>query len=162
LAFFYCDGNYPEKQDLRYILGSLVRQLLTPASPHFEQLQRLRERGSMPSDVFLATLETIASYNRIYIVLDGLDECANREPLLEILSTLETEKLNLFVTSRFEKDIEKAFEGKESLGVDQECVQIDIATHIGWMLDSDKKLKCIKLDLKETIKNQLAKKSDGM
>ena len=75
---------------------------------------------------------------------------------------LETDKLNFFVTSRSEKDIEKAFEGKESLEVDQKCVQIDIATHIGWMLDNNKKLNCIKPDLKETIKKRLAEKSAGM
>jgi hypothetical protein len=163
LAFFYCDGNNTEKQDLRYILGSLTRQLLTPGSPHFEQLESLRTRGLPPPDVLLATLERIASsYSIVYIVLDGLDECARREALLEALSTIETEKLNVLVTSRCEKDIELAFEGKESLEIDKECVQIDIVTHIGSMLDNHKNLKRIVPSMKEEIMEKLAEKSAGM
>ena len=163
LAFFYCDGNNTEKQDLRYILGSLTRQLLTPGSPHFEQLESLRKRGSPPPDVLLATLERIASsYGQVYIVLDGLDECARREALLEALSTMEMEKLNFFVTSRCEKDIQLAFEGKESLEIDKEHVQIDIVTHIEWMLDNHKNLKRIVPSMKEEIKEKLAEKSAGM
>jgi hypothetical protein len=163
LAFFYCDGNNTEKQDLRYILGSLTRQILTPGSPHFEQLETLRKRGPPPPDVLLATLERIASsYSQVYIVLDGLDECARREALLDALSAMETEKLNVFVTSRCERDIQLAFEGKESLEVDKECVQIDIVTHIGSMLDNHKNLKRIVPSMKEEIKEKLAEKSAGM
>ena len=95
-------------------------------------------------------------------MLDGLDECASREALLEALSTIETEKLNVFVTSRCEKDIELAFEGKESLEVDKECVQIDIVTHIGSMLDNHKNLKRIAPPMKEEIMEKLAEKSAGM
>jgi ankyrin repeat domain-containing protein 50 len=163
LAFFYCDGNYSEKQDRRYILGSIARQLLPPASHLFEQLKALRNRGSLRPDILVATIERIASsYRHVYIVIDGLDECANRESLLDILSTLEIENVNLFVTSRCEKDIELAFEGKESLEVDQECIQIDIEAHIQWILDNNKKLQRIKPDFKAEIKQQLAKKSAGM
>jgi hypothetical protein len=163
LAFFYCDGNNTEKQDLRYILGSLTRQMLTPGSPHFEQLQALPKRGSPPPDVLLATLERIASsYSHVYIVLDGLDECARREALLEALSTMETEKLNFLVTSRCERDIQLAFEGIESLEIEKEYVQNDIVTHIGWMLDNHKNLKRIVPSMKEEIMEKLAEKSAGM
>jgi len=108
-------------------------------------------------------LERIASsYNHVYIVLDGLDECAKREEFLGVLSTLETEKLNFLVTSRCEKDIEGALKDKESLGIDQELVQIDIVRHIGWMLDNNKNLKLIKPGMKEEIKEKLVEKSAGM
>jgi len=163
LAFFYCDGNYAEKQDPRYIFGSLARQLLTPESQQFGHLKAIRKRGSPPVDVVLATLEAItSSYTQVYIVLDGLDECLKRDELLEMFSKLGTYKFNIFVTSRPEKDIEKAFEGKPRLGFDQESVQYDIQTHIGWMLENNKKLKNIKAELKETIKSRLAEKSAGM
>ena len=82
--------------------------------------------------------------------------------MLEVLSNMETETLNFFVTSRCEKDIQLAFEGKESLEIDKECVQIDIVTHIEWMLDNHKNLKRIEQSMKEEIKEKLAEKSVGM
>jgi hypothetical protein len=140
-----------------------MRQLLTPESQYFEHLKATRQRGSPPVDVLLATLKAIASsYTQVYIILDGLDECLNRDPLLETLSTLETDKLNVLVTSRTEKDIEESFEGKARVGFDQKSVQYDIQTHIGWMLENRKKLKNIKPELKETIRSRLAEKSAGM
>lgn len=166
IAFFYCDGNYPEKQDVQYILGSIARQLFIPSrgsSAHFKHLQTLRTRIPISLEVLLSTMEMISSsFNRVYIIVDGLDECANRKKLLHILSTLKTEKLNLFLTSRYEKDIEIAFRDKEKLAMDEKCIQTDIGKHIEWMLEQNPQLSHIKPQLKQDIKTKLMMKSNGM
>lgn len=125
VAFFYCDANNSEKQEDRYILGSLVKQLLPTSflvegSTLMEHLENLYERngcgGSPPLDTLLFTLEWISSmYERVYVIIDGLDECDKRKSIVKQLSKLVTNVINLFVTSRPETDIEKAFEGRPNM-----------------------------------------------
>ena len=149
-AFFYCDGNYPEKQDSRYILGSLVRQLMPPislvsSSKDSAELKMIRAQyernsggGNPPLDTLFFTLEWISGmYERVYIVIDGLDECENRKTLVNSLEKLSPDTFNLFITSRPENDIEKAFASKRKMGMDDLYVQQDIAAHIKVVLDED-------------------------
>jgi hypothetical protein len=172
VAFFYCDGNSPEKQSLRTILGSFVKSLI-PASG-FSDLDKLKElkekhKGSS-STVSVDNLESIfekvtSSIDEVYLVVDGLDECENREELLATLSSLpsynQSSSINLLVTSRPETDIDNAFSGKPRLQIDH-LVRSDISAYISWRLAHDEKLKRIKPDLKREIQEKLEAKGAGM
>lgn len=172
VAFFYCDANNSEKQEARYILGSLVKQLLpTPSlgegSTLMEHLESLYERngcgGSPPLDTLLFTLEWISStYERVYVIIDGLDECDKRKSIVKHLSKLVTNVVNLFVTSRPETDIEKAFEGRPNMTMDDEQLQQDITAHVKWTLDNDEDFADIAIQLKDEIAQKLQQKNAGM
>jgi len=168
LAYFYCDGNYLDKQKIRYILGSVLRQLIDchefdSRSSKLSHLLPLYERKSLPSEVLMSTLDHVSiSFDRVYIIIDGLDECGDRDELLHVLSTHQSDTLNFLLTSRREKDIETAFAVKNRVGIDQEIVQRDIAAHIDWMLENNKNLMRIKPQLKQEIKEKLLAKSCGM
>jgi ATP/maltotriose-dependent transcriptional regulator MalT len=170
VAFFYCDGNSPEKQSLRTILGSLVRSLI-PASgfSDLDKLKELKDKYKGSSVVSVDNLKSIfkdvaSSINEVYLVVDGLDECENREELLTTLSSLpscQSSSINLLVTSRPETDIDKAFSGKPRLQIDQ-LVRADISSYVSWRLTHEEKLKRIKGGLKEEIQEKLVTKGAGM
>jgi hypothetical protein len=173
LAFFFCDGNYTDKQNARCILGSLAKQLLhefcvIPGNAHLEYLKRLRmdfrQSSATPLlDSLVFILEWAANlYHMVYIIVDGLDECSDRRPLVDSLLKLTTKKINLLITSRPEKDIEKAFHERSSVGVGIDCVREDIATHVNWKLQHDESFERFGVKLKSEIREKLTNSHGGM
>jgi len=169
VVFFYCDGNHSEKQDPRHILGSLIRQLLpepslAAGSSHIDQLNALRDQHSGALiDSLIFTLELISNqFSQVYVVVDGLDECEKRRILLNSFLKLNSRNMNIFVTSRPEKDIERMFRGKTAAEMDKLNIQRDIATHIERRLELDSWFEDINGELKDEIRQKLLAKSDGM
>jgi hypothetical protein len=161
------------KQNPRYIFGSLVRQLIAPlldvGTPHAEHINALRERDSqrynsaVPSDVLIGTLKRIAtSFDRVCVIIDGLDECENRELLLRELAEFHIDNVCMLVTSRPEDDIQRALKERAKMTMEEGYVQHDIAIYIDWMLENDDKLNRMKSSLKYEIKDILMGKSGGM
>jgi hypothetical protein len=147
LAYFYCDGKYVEMQDPRNILGSIVRQILLPlwltaGSSKLKHLLSLRNRhlyGQNAGRVAFATIDWISkSFSRLYVIVDGLDECVNIEGLLNLALKfpVEASTVNVLMTSRPEIDIERSFVGKPQLGIEK-FVQEDISRYIEWRLNND-------------------------
>jgi hypothetical protein len=85
---------------------------------------------------------------QIYIVLDALDECAQRVELMEMFATMvgwNVLNLHLLVTSRRERDIESSLEGFVD-GQSQICLQSavvdkDIERYVRQRLSDDKRLQ---------------------
>jgi hypothetical protein len=124
------------------------------------------------SDTLLMTLhQMVREFGETYIILDALDECKNREELLEGLGEIvswELKKLHILVTSRREKDIEQPL---ESLVNDENraCIQStlvndDIRAYIHKRLQTDQKLKRWRKNSKaqQEIETTLMGKADGM
>lgn len=163
-------------------MGSLVSQLLSTksgraylASPQSDYLKSLRQRhleignvGSPPLDVLVAVLEwlSMATYQRVYVIIDGLDECQTRKELLIVLMKLANNKLNsrlnLLITSRPEEDIKSAFNGRPNAEMDPDGVRSDIQSYVTWILDHHHNFNDVSKDLKLEIKETLVEKSDGM
>ena len=174
LAYFYCDGNDSRKQDLRYILGSFIRQLLPKWSALSEDgtsvAQRLHEthkdRGINPN--FLRDLEhsvqkMISIFSRVYLVIDGMDEIAERQHILSFVNSLQRSvNVHLLVVSRPLHDIEKQLSSTLRLNIEANLCLKDIQTYIQWRLNHDQKLKRIKPSLKKTIHDRLVAQSMGM
>jgi len=111
----------------------------------------------------LSMLEWISnSFDRMYIIIDGLDECKERKELLTLLRQISATNLHVLVTSRPETDIRKAFEGKPCLEMLEDAVQHDIAIHIEWMLTHDEDLEDLPHSLKQEIRERLVAKSQAM
>src|SRR5260221_7273369 len=123
LGFFYCDFRDDDKKNLRGLVSSLLVQLCHQSNSYFTILSDFystHDRGSRhPSDhAVIGCLKNILKYPSqapIYIVIDGLDECANtfgipspREKVLvfiEELVDLHLPNLHICVTSRSEANI---------------------------------------------------------
>jgi hypothetical protein len=122
-----------------------------------------------------ALLDTIAQVIRrlgqVQIVLDALDECAQRTDLLDILETLagwQHENLHILMTSRKERDIESSL--AEYLGetdvicLQSEVVDGDIQRYVRQRSSHDKSLVKWNRDLaiKQEIEAVLMSKARGM
>ena len=175
LAYFYCDGNDSRKQDSRYILGSFVRQLLPKSSVLSEEgtgvAQKLHEthkdRG-LNHKLLLQDLEhcvqkMMSVFSRVYLVIDGIDEIAERQHILSFINSLQRSvKVHLLVACRPLLDIEKHLCNTLRLNIEANLVLEDIETYIQWRLNNDQKFKRIKPSLKKTIYDRLTAQCMGM
>jgi hypothetical protein len=104
-------------------------------------------------------------FRRTSIVLDGLDECENREPLLELLPTPTSEDgLYVFVASRTEQDIREAFHFADTVSLQAEWLSVDndIGQHIDRELQRRPQLARLSQDIQKTIRDTLSSKAAGM
>ena len=89
LAYFYCDGtsNVSAKTETRYILGSILRQLLSRIQPQewLARIEKLHEdEKTLVNQEFALNLANsillVAQwFPHVYIFIDGVDECQSRE-----------------------------------------------------------------------------------
>lgn len=113
----------------------------------------------------------MTSLEDTYIILDALDECAERDELLtdlEEVASWEDANLHVLATSRREKDIEEALtplsEARNRISIQSALVNADIRTYIHDRLQTDRKLKRwqkypkVQLEIEDT----LMRKVDGM
>lgn len=113
----------------------------------------------------------MASLGDTYIILDALDECAEREELLmDLKEIISWEDVNLHVlaTSRREPDIEHGMKtwsnSRNWINIQSTLVDADIRTYIHDRLQVDRKLRRwqTKREMQLEIENTLMQKADGM
>ncbi|KAJ7495307.1 hypothetical protein FB451DRAFT_1019697, partial [Mycena latifolia] len=111
LAFFYFDTNNSGQRTVTQLLCSLVTQLSVQAdSPDktLNDLWKSHAKGQhLPGDSALisdALIPIVTEFSRpVYIVLDALDECSERDELLESLTKIldmVSSNVHLLLTSR--------------------------------------------------------------
>jgi hypothetical protein len=120
IAYIYCNFRRQAEQTTELLLANILKQLAgwqerLPASVQ-ELYKRHKARYTRPIlDELSTTLQSVVrAYSRVYIVIDALDECEdkdyNRGKLLTELFSLQNETgVNLFFTSRFIPEITKKF-----------------------------------------------------
>jgi hypothetical protein len=177
IAYFFFDFNDVKKQDPEMMARSLLCQLSQqsikiPAS--LDALYSSCESGQrQPSILALmdALQSTIQDLPQIYIVLDALDECDQREELMEMFETIvgwKVPNLHLLVTSRKERDIESSLEGcvdpQNSICLQSKVVDRDIQHYVRQRLSDDKGLSKWGKDigLRQEIQTALTEGSKGM
>ena len=161
-AYFYFDFNDSRKQMTENLLRSLVTQFSAQDHRIPESLQSAysqSQNGQQQPTIEILTpilrqvLENIGS---AYIVLDALDECTDREVLLELLEVImgwKLEYLHILVTSRKEQDIAESLESLVTCQLDirSSYVASDIRIHILERLANDSKLKRLPPHVKNDI-----------
>jgi hypothetical protein len=169
VAYFYCDGNYHEKKEARYILGSILRQILwyccqKPENPRMiiELYNKNKDRSLRASELVDQIKHTARGLTKAYIIVDGLDECVMPSEICSLLVKCVAENINIWATSRPEGEIRGEFSGQSQLVLEDSLVQTDIETYINWRLDNERGLEKIKPPLKSGIKEKLMKESEGM
>lgn len=108
VLYLYLDYRESELQTHDRLLGSLLRQLIKLGGPSSVSAElktlyhKAKKRSSKPRKVdILKLLQTqVSNYNRIYIVVDALDECRFGLELLDDMRNIHSEKISLMVTSR--------------------------------------------------------------
>ncbi|KAL9637688.1 MAG: hypothetical protein Q9164_002040 [Protoblastenia rupestris] len=110
IAHFYFDYRDQESQTADKVIASLLKQLTIAKAevpqPVSELYQRLKghQRQPQTQDLEQAFLHTCMAFERVFVVIDALDECDainHRKPFLEFLDRLHSESSsNIFLTSR--------------------------------------------------------------
>jgi len=114
------------------------------------------------------TLQTILhGFSSTFIILDALDECTEREKLLNWIYTFILEKdknlgLHLIVTSCPEQEIEDKFKSSCYLDLLKESENHDLVAYLDYQLQNDSDLQKWNSDTQEQIKLKLNKQADGM
>jgi hypothetical protein len=169
-AFFYFDTNNSGQQTVSQLLCSLVTQLsvqLPSPDKTLNEVWKSNASGQhFPSNSQLisqALIPILMEFTQpVYLVLDALDECSEREKLLNaITSILDSELFNvhLLVTSRPEVRFGTNV-AQQGVSISLEnCVTQDIESYVdkllseedGWISEN-----------KDTIKTGLLERGGGM
>jgi hypothetical protein len=167
LAYFYYDFSEEDnKKNISAMLRSLLGQLACQTDslkPEIDSLYVQCGSGSRsPSEEEVGdTLwKFIENFDRVYVVVDALDESAERDEIPAILAG--SHKLRVLIASRFNDDIKEAIR-------QYSCVEIpigsqidDIRVHIKSRLEHDRKIPKLRPSDKSRIEEVLANNSDGM
>ncbi|KAG8215848.1 hypothetical protein J3R82DRAFT_7792 [Butyriboletus roseoflavus] len=154
------------------LLSQLIHRFLYDAvDPGDVLCELIKERGRSGSIInngkHLARLLSSAAKQftrKPLIVINALDECGDKQDLLDALITLSQAGLRLFVSSRPLQIIKDQFVDLSSLSLEKmlTAVSADIQLHVIHELDSDRQLRIAPLRLKEEIRYTLCENADGM
>ena len=113
----------------------------------------------------------IQAFDETFIILDALDECKERQELLEDTNGFakwKTEKLHILSTSRREKDIEERIESfvndQEKICTQSDLVNDDMRAYVHGRLQTDGGLRRWQKEpeVQQEIERTLMDKADGM
>jgi hypothetical protein len=182
-AYFFFDGRDSQKELQLHenLVRSLIRQLSERCDALPSALIKLYEScGSggwpplidssirSPHPSLHSTLRDIMNeFSQVYVIIDSLDECKEREQLLngiEQISTWRMSKLHLLVTSRDEEDIAERLRPivTHDVRLETDCVNPDIGRYIDCTLRTDRKLKQWNERIQDKIKSMLMESAGGM
>ena len=118
-------------------------------------------------DLTVILRQMLKIFNSTYILLDALDECTDREDLLEFIEGLmdwNVHSLHVLATSRRENDIATSLEPLITcqLCIQSALVDSDIRLHIVDRLSNDLKLKKWPLEVQKEIEDALMRGAKGM
>ena len=168
MAYFY----FTDKQQPEFLVRSMINQFSAQYKNTPDALVKLYEhcqldRRQPSTEDLLATLHLIlAGFDHVYIVLDALDECAERMKLLDLIEEIITwklERLHVLATSRREQVFLERLEPQASDSFDiQELICEDIRIYVRETLRSQFINKKWLSKVQDTVENRLIKNADGM
>ena len=145
-----CDGFPTALNDLYDECSSSVQ------APPLESLQR-------------TLLLILDRFSDAYVIVDALDECADRIKLLDWIKDLaswKVGKLHFLATSRQGRQIETIFLPLRPISVclEGESVNLDIATYLDQMLQDNERSTAWNVDvhIRDQVKSSLLQGSQGM
>lgn len=173
IGFFYFDFNDTEKQNLVNLIRSLIMQLSTQSVNTPSALNTLYSRNHdgqrqpTTDDLMLTLQQMLEEFRQVFIVLDALDECTEREELMQFVDSIigwKIEKLHLLTTSRRETDITENLEPLTTgqIPIQNETVNADIQTHVRERLQNDPKLRKWPAKVQMEIETALMNGAHGM
>ena len=152
IAYYYFDFSDTLKQSSDSLVRSLITQLSSQSSSCPEALKSLYsvnlngQRQPTTEDLMVTLKCIVGSFQHVYVIIDALDECRDRQQLLPLIKEIIEWKLgnlHMLATSRQERDIEVCVGPLVSAQINLHSVQVnaDIHTHLRERLQNDSKLK---------------------
>jgi Cdc6-like AAA superfamily ATPase len=171
VAFLYCSYKAQVDQTASNLFSALLKQLVqnrpdiaAPVTQIYDKHSKQRSRPSV-DEIFRALLSICSNYTTVYIVVDALDECTDRDgarsllidKLHELQSTID---VRLLFTSRFILGITQNFQS--NLRLEVRASEEDVRRYIVGQIP--RLPNCIKRDdeLRDTLQNTIIKTVDGM
>ena len=177
LAFFYCDYRNADTQSAALILRSLIKHAAMQSEDALLDLLDFIKKQDAPeslsshpamSDLQNLFLKMTGHFDTFYVVIDALDECADRRrfEVLDILNGLrrnDSTVLKFMFASREDPDIADALEGFQKLEVtaDSNDIEMFVAAEIERRI-RDGRLRIDHPEVKERIIDKLSYSADGM
>lgn len=170
VAYLYCNFRRHDEQKADDLLVSLLKQLSqerplpNTVKDLYDQHKAKRTRPSF-DEISRALQSVIATYLRVFIIVDALDECQTsdfcRTRFLSELFNLQTKQgTNILATSRFIPEIVDCFKVTVSLEIRASCEDVE-----RYLKDHMKQLRPFiqqNDQLQEEIKTGISKAVDGM
>ena len=167
-AYYYCYFGHNQDESshfLRWIIGQLCRQSIKVP----KELQNIYKSGKIPSlSCLLSVLHNaMEGFQRIYLVLDAVDESMPRADLLRVIRDLSTDArfsaLSLLVTSRQYIDIEQVLEAYSiPITMSNPFVEEDIRTLVLSAVKSDAKYQQWPEHLRCEMQDSIPNRANGM
>jgi hypothetical protein len=175
IAYIYCNFRRQYEQKAEDLLASLLKQLsqgreraLPPESVKALHDRHKDKRTRPTIDEVLRALQSVsASYSRVFIVVDALDECQASEGcrtrfMSELFNLQTRHGVNILATSRFIPEIVNRFktEGVEFLEI--RASNEDVKRYLDGRMGELPSFVQRNTQLQEEIKTQIAEVVDGM
>ena len=174
VLYHFCDFSNTKTTQLVGILASLLNQLLTFrlgykfSKEDDRLLDAKQQEGPLNDAAFWYDIERmiIEIGTPFYLFIDGLDECEDRNGIIDILKKL-VKDLGAFilVASRDEVDLRNGLQDASVLQLDLKVLESDIALFVRdetTRLVREKKLRTRDPKLPAVIECQLAERSNGV
>jgi hypothetical protein len=175
-AYFFFDGRDSQKDFQLH--DKLIRSLIWQFSLKCEgrvpkvlmDLYACCGKGHQEptlDDLQDALQRILDGFSSTFIILDALDECVEREKILNWIQTFILQGdinlgLHLIVTSCPEQEIENKFKSYHYLDFVEESVNHDLVAYVDYQLQNNSNLQKWDTETQEQVKLKLMKQADGM
>ena len=172
VAWLYCDYNAKEEQTVVSIMGAILKELIGRGEipkeirEAFREAENVGARRLLLSDLRQMLKIAIGLLPKLFICIDGLDECLAKD-LPELLESLrdivrEFPSTRIFLTGRPQvgKDIQRCFPTAVAILINPN--RDDIRGYVMMRLDSDIKREAMSDDLRAKIVNIMLDKMSNM
>ena len=173
LAVYACSFRDPQTTSATSILCALAGQIAQSSLASMDKCKRYLERhvseGKLEPKILdlqdlIVEMSLSADIQRIFIIIDGLDECGWEQPdyLMAVVDIPQrARKVKMLITSRPDPLIVKALRGYSTLSLDNRNLNADLAAFIDGEFKRSELANMSQQDLNE-IKESLIRKSNGM
>ncbi|KAE8335726.1 hypothetical protein BDV24DRAFT_179102 [Aspergillus arachidicola] len=135
VTFLYCDYKMRDQQDVPQLLSSMLKQLL-------------QQTPVIPVEVNMGLQE---GYDRTYLVVDALDECAE---------DVQVDLVKALITSRDIRRIVRQFEDDTILPIHAHAE--DVQKYVEGNMARLPAFIASNIDLQEMVKTQIVQRTEGM
>ena len=175
--YYYFDFGNKIISTAENLLRSLAAQLVKQTSGLPKALLRLTQenlsntrygaRMEMEAELSAILCDSMEEFDHIYIILDALDECVERQKLLSVVQQLlhsKTRNMHILVTSRSDPDLEEYLTPMITAHIllESSLIEPDIRSYIQEQLNHSPKLRRWPQKVQANIESALMKGAQGM
>ncbi|KAH7168136.1 hypothetical protein DER46DRAFT_574995 [Fusarium sp. MPI-SDFR-AT-0072] len=171
VAYIYCNFRRRHEQKASDLIANLLKQLsenqpslFKPVEDLYNKRKASRTRPSL-QELGCVLQEVAATYSRVYIVLDALDECETTDGTLpnfiqQVLDLQSATSTNILATSRYIPEIKEKFRKAVSLKI--RASEPDVRRYLAGRMSQLPVFVQNKPELQEEIKTRILESVQGM